>query len=87
MTQDTMTQRHQRFYELVTPDGEVWRRTTDRQKAAMWHGMCRRPYGLRVVNVPGLRIRPRLAVWFASQRTDQDDLERWHAHLDRAHGL
>lgn len=78
---DTMTQRHQRTFTLRAADGAELVRTCSRRRAARWHAMCR--------DVPrdGWHVTTTLTCWFASERTDADDLERWHAHLDRRYGL
>jgi hypothetical protein len=77
---DTMTQRHQRTYELRTPQGRTFDATGTRKTAARWLATIR--------ELPeGWHVTCALNTWFASERTDADNLERWHAHLDRRYGL
>jgi hypothetical protein len=77
---DTMTQRHQHGYELRTADGTRFDATGSRKTAARWLATIR--------ELPeGWHVTCALTTWFASERTDADDLERWHAHLDRRYGL
>jgi hypothetical protein len=77
---DTMTQRHQRTFTLHAADGAVLLETGSRRKAAKWHAMC------RAVPREGWHVTTSLTCWFASQRTDADNHERWHAHRDDRHG-
>jgi hypothetical protein len=76
-----MTAQHQKFYDLVKPDGTTAQITSKRKTAACWLTMC------RLDLPPGWTVVPSMTVWFASERTDQDDLERHHADLDRRYGL
>ena len=73
---DVMTQRHQKFYDLLDREGRTRASTSRPATAANWLIMARE-------SANGWRVIPSMDVWFASERTDQDDLERWHAHLDR----
>jgi hypothetical protein len=77
---DVMTQRHQKFWDLCDGDGRTRRTTSRPATATAWLRMCREL-------TKGWHVTASMDVWFASERTDRDDLERWHAHLDRRYGL
>jgi hypothetical protein len=77
---DRMTARHQRTYELCNAHGRRVHTTGSPATAARWLALSR-------TEANTWHVAPRLTVWFASERTDADDLERWHAELDRRHGL
>ncbi|HEV2633539.1 MAG TPA: hypothetical protein VGX23_00240 [Actinocrinis sp.] len=75
-----MTQRHQKFWDLRDPSGRTRQSTARPAVAADWLKMCR--------ELPqGWHVTASMDVWFASERTDSDELERWHAELDRRYGL
>lgn len=78
---DTMTEHHRRTFTLRGADGTELLRTGSRRRAAKWHAMC------RAVPRDGWHVTTALTCWFASERTDADDLERWDAHPDAHHGL
>lgn len=77
---DVMTQRHHKFYDLRNHKGRTVQITSKPKTAARWLAMCR-DLG------DGWSVTPSMDVWFASTRTDQEDLERWHDELDRRYGL
>ena len=77
---DVMTQRHQKFWDLCDGDGRTRQTTSRAAIAAGWLTMCREL-------AKGWHLVPSMDVWFASERTDRDDLERHHADLDRRYGL
>ena len=67
---DTMTQRHQRTFTLRAADGAELLRTGSRRTAAKWHALC------RAVPRDGWHVTTALTTWFASERTDANNLER-----------
>ena len=87
MTRDTMTQRHQKFYELIGPNGNVWRQTTSRTIAARWQARCLRPDPPRDPDNPGPRVQTSMDVWFSSANADAAALAQWESDMDRRYGL
>ena len=87
MTQDTMTQHHQKFYELLTSSGQVWLRTTSRTKAAAWHATSQQQRAQSGPGTPCPRVVPSMDVWFSSPNSDAAALAQWDADRDRRWGL
>lgn len=77
---DVMTQHHKKFWNLCDGDGCMRLSTSFPATAVAWLRMCRGLPG-------GWHVTVSMYVWFASERTDGDDLELLRAHLDRCHGL
>jgi len=77
---DRITQRHQRRYELHDENGHLLDATGARRTAARWLTTYR-------TTDFGWKVTARLETSYGSERIDRENLERWHAHLDRRHGL